>query len=117
VGADNVGWLLGQTVLKEGKTTLGADRLTRKSGTLSLNSVLENEEQVHIHLCENPKSQLRDFLSLPTVNRDDYKKLNPIPTGLQGFPKNSVLCEVSRKKGASDIDVARLHRSIWKKQV
>ncbi|KAE8352281.1 hypothetical protein BDV28DRAFT_4998 [Aspergillus coremiiformis] len=106
LGSDNSGWQLGQEIL--GSSTV-AQSLTRADGTLSLNSVLvRDQEQIHIHLCENPKSQLRNYLSSPPVRRDNYQTLKPIPTSFPDYPQGSVRCQASLTKGAANINVAQI---------
>ncbi|KAE8375525.1 hypothetical protein BDV26DRAFT_294996 [Aspergillus bertholletiae] len=110
VGTDNGGWQLGQTILKEGTTSISPKvKLSRKYGTLSLNSVLvRDQEQVHIHLCENTNSQLRKYLSSSAVKRSNYQTMKAIPTTLPGYPSDSIHCQASQSKSDSNIDVAKI---------
>lgn len=92
------GFRLGQEVLRQSKT------FSRASGALALNSVAtRNQEQIHIHVCDNPTSKLRSVLS--TLKRTDYSALSSIT--LPNFPSGSAMsCRISPTQDAI-IDVAR----------
>ncbi|KAJ6103950.1 hypothetical protein N7486_004172 [Penicillium sp. IBT 16267x] len=70
-----------------------------KTGTLAVNSVTSRtEEQIHIHLCDNTNTNLRDALS--KLNTASYSKLSPV-TGA-GV---AMQCRVANNKG-DNIDQA-----------
>lgn len=107
LGSDNGGWQFGQTLLAGG-VSQGGSTFKRDVGTLAVNSVnTRDQEQIHIHVCNNPGSKLRSYLSSAT--RGQYQTLTQIPDDITGaFPKGTVFCQASQAKGASNMDVARI---------
>ncbi|KAK9327448.1 hypothetical protein V1520DRAFT_283414 [Lipomyces starkeyi] len=98
------GWRLGQRVLQQGHS---GQTYNRVRGSLAMNSVAtRSEEQVHIHVCDNPVSKIRDKLS--SLWRGNYGTLQPVPlTTAEGFrPGSEMSCRVSPNSGAV-IDMAR----------
>ncbi|KAJ5626009.1 hypothetical protein N7510_002318 [Penicillium lagena] len=98
----NRGWQLGQSVLRNPPTTPA--QYTRKTGALAMNSVsTRTEEQIHIHVCNNPTSVIRTILS--RLPRAGYTQSTLVPLPL-GFPAGSELrCQISPQPGM-DINVA-----------
>ncbi|KAJ5907360.1 hypothetical protein N7495_000042 [Penicillium taxi] len=106
LGSDNTGWQLGQTLLAWTGISLSTGTATRKTGTLAVNSVKQrDEEQIHIHVCNRPNNQLRDYLSTK-VRPDQFQSLKPLETSFPEFPTKSVLCQASQTKGDNHVDVA-----------
>ncbi|KAK9371920.1 uncharacterized protein V1513DRAFT_453960 [Lipomyces chichibuensis] len=69
------GWRLGQQVFQQGHP---GQTYNRERGSLAMNSVAtRSEEQVHIHVCDNPASKIRDKLS--SLWRDNYRTLQSVP--------------------------------------
>lgn len=88
------GWQLGQETLKHPDKSV---KYTRARGALAMNSVAtRTEEQIHIHVCDNPTSNLRRDLS--KLLRSDYANLAPVP----GY---SMWCQVAPFSG-TNINVA-----------
>ncbi|KAL5366250.1 hypothetical protein BJX96DRAFT_169780 [Aspergillus floccosus] len=89
------GWQLGQYILSHPDPAV---KYTRASGSLAMNSVAtRTEEQIHIHVCDNPTSNLRQDLSKLPLSK--YATLELVP----GY---SMWCQVATSSG-SDIDVAK----------
>ncbi|KAK7181193.1 hypothetical protein PSPO01_12825 [Paraphaeosphaeria sporulosa] len=104
LGSDNGGWEFGQSLLGAGTVA------SRQWGTLSVNSVLSrDEEQIHIHVCDNPSSALRTHLS--TLNWYDFKdKPKPLLVPIAGnsrFPAGTVQCQAALNPG-THMDVAEI---------
>ncbi|KAJ5382973.1 hypothetical protein N7517_000884 [Penicillium concentricum] len=95
------GFQLGQKTLRSGHPE---QEYNRANGTLAINSALtRSEEQIHIHLCQNPASSTRDLLS--GLNRSDYKVLKWVQFP-PGFKSGSAMyCRVSPSPGG-EVDVA-----------
>lgn len=94
----HLGWQLGQYILKHPNPD-PAVKYTRASGSLAMNSVAtRTEEQIHIHVCDNPTSNLRQDLS---------KLLRSKYTTWELVPGYSLWCQVA-PFSASDIDVAAI---------
>jgi len=106
LGSDNTGWQLGQTQLASPGIPLVSSTATRKTGTLSVNSVLRRtEEQIHIHVCD-ASSQLRTYLTTIALP-GHFKVLAPLPTSfLPNFPTGTIWCQASQTKGDQRVDVA-----------
>ncbi|KAK7182870.1 uncharacterized protein CC84DRAFT_519668 [Paraphaeosphaeria sporulosa] len=98
--SDNKGWELGQMLLGSTGITLppGGNAVTRKTGTLAVNSVhARTEEQIHIHVCDNPNSPLRRYLS--GIDPTTYTSLTTLPTSFANFPQGTVHCQASKTPG------------------
>lgn len=106
LGFDNGGWAFGQSLLKGGVSQNGKN-IQRDTGTLSVNSVtVRDQDQIHIHVCYNQNSGLRNYLT--SLNKGDYVNLKRISMAFTGFPSDTILCQASQSQGASDINVASI---------
>ncbi|KAK9321252.1 hypothetical protein V1517DRAFT_374887 [Lipomyces orientalis] len=87
------GWRLGQQLFQQGHAGIN-----RAAGSLAMNSVAtRSEEQVHIHVCNNPTSHLRDTLS--SLWRGNYGTLQSVPLTSGFKPGSEMSCRVSANKG------------------
>lgn len=94
----DLGWTLGQYILRNPQDK--AVKYTRASGSLAMNSVAtRSEEQIHIHVCDNPTSKLRQALS--KLQRSDFAALAPVP----GY---SMWCQVAKHAGEDMLVAARI---------
>lgn len=83
-----VGFNLGQDTVRQ---------LYHGDGTLAINSVASRtEEQIHIHLCNNPNSKVRGVLD--GLNRDNYKTLASVDLSKIN-PNFAMECRVSSQRG------------------
>lgn len=92
----DAGWQIGQFALRNPDTQHVT--YTRDRGALAMNSVAtRTEEQIHIHVCDNPTSNLRTVLS--TLQRSKYT------AALAPVPSLPLMCQVAQFSG-TNIEVA-----------
>ncbi|KGO45169.1 hypothetical protein PEX1_000080 [Penicillium expansum] len=93
----------------DGGFRLGQDTLNnrgiRDTGTLAINSVsTRSEEQIHIHVCNNPGSTVRGILD--KLHRDSFNTTSSVDLSALPKPSAAMSCRASHNRG-EDINIGR----------